>query len=218
VTVEACDDRRGDLAAAALGRLGPADLAALEQHLAGCDACRDELERLHGVAGVLALADPLGDDVAAPPDDLGSRVFERVANERRAARTRRRARALLAAAAVIIVVTVGVAVLRPSGDEPLDGIEVAFTEAPAGVDASATIARKGDGTVVELRAEGLDSDTVYALWLSSADGDRVPAGTFRPDESGEVEVRLPCALKASSAARIWATTPEGDVPLDAWFR
>jgi hypothetical protein len=164
------------------------------------------------------LADPLSGEQHSAPDDLGSRVFERVAAERRSARTRRRVGALLAAAATIVAVTIAVAVLGSSDDEPLEGIEVAFTEAPEGVDASAVVAGEPSGTTVELHAEGLEPGTVYALWLSSADGERVPAGTFRPDESGEVEARLPCSLQFASAARIWATTPDGEVPLDAWFR
>ncbi len=55
-------------------------------------------------------------------------------------------------------------------------------------------------------ATGLDPDVTYALWLSPPDGtwddrvaagtldDRVAAGTFRPNEYGEVDVRLRSAL------------------------
>jgi hypothetical protein len=219
---EACDDRRGDLAAEALRRLeGPArdDLVA---HVASCEACRTELARLRSVAEVLPLADPDAVGTTAPPA-LESRVLERVAAAQQAARGQRRNFAFVgiaAAAALVVGVIVGSLVsLGSDGDaRQLDGIEVAFREEPPGVDASATIAGDDDGTVVELDASGLDPDLVFALWLSSGDGERVPAGTFRPDSDGTVEARLPCSLRFRDAARIWVTTPEGEVPLDAWFR
>ena len=41
-----------------------------------------------------------------------------------------------------------------------------------------------------------------------------PAGTFRPDDDGEVDAELHCALPAEEMGRAWATTPEGGIALD----
>ena len=53
---------------------------------------------------------------------------------------------------------------------------------------------EGGSSEVQLTATGLDPDITYALWLTPPGGgydERVPAGTFRPDEDGTVDVRLP---------------------------
>jgi anti-sigma factor RsiW len=219
---EACDARRGDLAAAALGRLDPDALAEIEAHARACEACRNELARLRSVAALLDEVDPLTDVGEGAPPELASRVLQRVSAERHRARVRRRAAWCAAAAAAVVVAVAGVliAAADDAGDDregELAGLEVDFVDAPEGVEASATIAADGEGTVVELDASGLDPSTVYALWLSSSSGDRMPAGTFKPKTDGAVAVRLECAIDVDDAERIWATTPDGDVPLDAWF-
>jgi hypothetical protein len=102
-------------------------------------------------------------------------------------------------------------------DPPLQGEEVAFTRVPSGATVEAVIADERSGSLVQLIASGLDPDVTYALWLSPPEGtwdDRVAAGTFRPDEHGEVDVRLSCALPADETGRVWATTPEGEIALD----
>jgi hypothetical protein len=97
------------------------------------------------------------------------------------------------------------------------GEEVTFAQQAPGVEASAVIGPDGDGSVVQLRASGLDAESTYALWLTPPGGgyaERVPAGTFRADANGDVDVRLHCSLPADEVGRAWATTPEGDIALD----
>ena len=81
----------------------------------------------------------------------------------------------------------------------------------------AVVAPEESGSIMELHVSGLDPDTTYSMWLTPPGGDwndRVAAGTFKPDEDGEVEVRLRCALPAEEMGRAWATTPDGDIALD----
>jgi hypothetical protein len=87
----------------------------------------------------------------------------------------------------------------------------------AGVDASAVLAPEEDGSQLALTASGLEPDTTYSMWLTPPGGgwaDRIPAGTFRTDEDGDVDVRLHCGLPADEMGRAWATTPEGQIALD----
>ena len=101
---------------------------------------------------------------------------------------------------------------RASAGEP-----VAFVRQAAGVDASAVVAPEDNGSIIELHVSGLDPDTTYSMWLTPPGGgyaDRVAAGTFRPDDDGEVDVRLRCALPAEEMGRAWATTPDGEIALD----
>ena len=57
---EACRDRRGSLDVAALGRLEPAEQAALDAHVDQCDACRSELRELTATARAFAETDEMG--------------------------------------------------------------------------------------------------------------------------------------------------------------
>lgn len=218
----ACPDWQDDLAGWLVAQLPPGREALLLEHLASCDRCRAESESLQAVAAV-ALAMPSPPLVAepealevldGPPPDLGDRVLAAVGAERRA---RRRVRGGLVGLLAGAVLLAGVLALTRSDDRRLEGEPIAFGVRPAGAATSAVLA-EGDGdSIVELVATGLDPDVTYALWLSPPGGgldDRVPAGTFRPDAAGRVDVRLRCALPPDRYGRAWATTPDGDVVLD----
>jgi anti-sigma factor RsiW len=73
-----------DLAGYVLGALDPGEAATFEQHLAGCDACRAEVEQLQGLPGLLDQAAP----AEVVPPGLRERTFAAV--ERAAARQRLR--------------------------------------------------------------------------------------------------------------------------------
>lgn len=214
----ACPEWRDDLVAWVVAQIPPDREALLDAHLATCGACRAEADSLLGVSAVL-LASGLGGEAADgsedPPAELGARITARIARERR---TRRALAAGLAAFAGAAAAVVLVAVLqRDPGPAPLQGREVAFTVVPPGAEVAAVMADDEGGTVVALTASGLDPATTYALWMSPPDGgwdDRIPAGTFRADGDGDVDVRLRCAYPSSTYARVWATTPEGDIALD----
>jgi hypothetical protein len=216
----ACEAWQPDLAGWLVAQLAPDREALLTDHLASCADCRAEAESLLTVSAVTlgtAQSVEVGDAHVAPAD-LGDRISSAVATERRA---RRRSRLVTAAAAGAAAAAVVVAaVLLGSGSDAarrLEGQPVAFTEVAAGVEATAVVAEHGDGSVIELTASGLDPAVTYAMWLSPPGGgwaDRIAAGTFKPDEHGEVDVRLPCALPAADYGRAWATTPEGDIALD----
>ncbi len=214
----ACAVWQEHLAGWLVAQLGPEDEAALAAHLERCGRCRVEAESLLAVAAVSLGADPgcepwrpLRDD--PPPRDLADRIVARIATERR---TRWRRRVTLSLAGMAAGAALLVA-LAPEDRAPLGGESVTFARLAAGVEADATVAPDEGGAMVELVASGMDPGVTYALWLTPPGrgyADRVPAGTFRPDGHGNVEVRLRSALPAADTGRVWATTPEGLIVLD----
>jgi hypothetical protein len=215
--VEACAEWQEDLAGWLVAQLSPERETALDEHLASCATCRAEREHLLAVAAVTLVGDPFG--AARTPmlpvsADLGDRIVGQIAAERRARRWVRTTVAMVGAAAVALVAIVAT---RPNPTPPLQGEAVTFVVQPAGVEAAAVVARDGEGSLVELTATGLDPDTTYALWLTPPGGgypERVAAGTFRPNDRGEVDERLHSALPADEMGRVWVTDPSGAITLD----
>lgn len=215
----ACETSQEALAGWVVAQLEPAEEARLLAHLDVCTGCRAESDSLLAVAAVTLGADPGSEPWRPavdepPPADLADRIVARVARERRGRSVTRMALAAVGTAAVVLA---SVLVLRADDLEPLEGEQVAFASLAPGVQAEAAVAPEADGSLVQLTATGLDPDLTYALWLTPPGGgysDRVAAGTFRPDASGRVNVRLHSALAAREMARMWVTTPTGDVALD----
>jgi hypothetical protein len=219
----ACLEWQDDLAGWLVAQLPPEREALLRGHLETCSACRAEADSLFAVAAVLLAGDPdvverdmRLDDGAEPPADLGDRIVVAISAERRSRRRVQRAgyAGLVGVAAAIVAVF---ALSTDRDPAPVRGDTVAFTVMPTGASADAVVGTDKDGTIVELSASGLDPSLTYALWLSPPDGtwdDRVPAGTFRPDDDGTVDVRLRSAMPVDEYGRVWATTPDGEIALD----
>lgn len=197
----------------ALGAVEPAQRTAVEAHLDGCEACREELAELDAVARKLALASPRRPPRPPLPPGLGQRLFERIAAERR--RRNRRTSVLTAAAAASLLVVL--AVFAPVEDDP--GRPVEFAVAPEGVTASATLRDWGWGTQLYLQVDGLPSDQQLAVWLERPDGTRVSAGTFRTTGGGELHMALGAGLSTSEATAVGVSHVGGETvllaPLDA---
>ncbi len=195
-----------------------------------------EAEALVRVVGMLRHADPDEVEVrAVPPPDLEDRIVERIRAEkngrvvdlgdRRAQRRRRFPKLLVAAAAAVVAIVLAVGVFSfGGGDQPAeetatesesaaDSIELAG--AAAGMTGSVALTQGGDATELHLIAAGLEPDQVYAAWLAPAEGDKVPAGTFRTDLNGEIEADLLSSFPLASAARVWVTDPAGETVLKA---
>ena len=210
----ACEAWQPALAGWLMAQLSPAEEASLLAHLDDCAACRAEADSLLHVAAVTLGADPGASVIEPPPADLGDRIVARIAHERRARRFARLGVAMSAAAAAVAVAVV---MTRDSGTPALQGRPISFARQARGVDASAVLAADESGSLIELEATGLEPGTTYSMWLTPPGGtyeDRIPAGTFTPDEDGDVDVQLSCSLPAEDMGRAWATTPGGDIALD----
>ena len=209
---DACREWRGALGATALDRLDAAEEVALQAHLEGCAGCRAELRELRAVAAALPVADVdrVVSDEREPSHALGEQVLARLASARGDARRRRLGRLLAAAAVVVFVAAVGIAVV--ARDDDGDGVEVSL----AGTEATATaeLRESAAGTEVRLLASGLDDGDWYWLWVTDANGRRVPAGTFR-GTGGDLDVTMTAALGLDETRRVWVTDADDGVVLDA---
>lgn len=166
------------------------------------------------VAQALRLVDPDRLADPPPPEGLGRSVVSAVAAVRRSeARAARWRRAAIAAAAAAGVAAVMAGVLALSSRTEGPDTVVAFTTAPEGVVASVELSEAAWGTRIALDVDGLatETDDVYWLWLSAADGDRVAAGTFR----GDGHMEMSAALPLDDASRVWVTDASDQVVFDA---
>jgi anti-sigma-K factor RskA len=185
-----------DLAGYVLGALDPGETAAFEQHLAGCDICRAEVEELQGLPELM--------DRAAPPIEVPPGLRERTfAAVERAAVDRRRAPLLrlVAVAAALMVALLGGVVVSQLGGGAGRGqvIELALAAQP-GVSGRATaeLRRVDDGVAVDMEVSGLAPNqpgTVYECWFvgpgdSLERPNRVSAGTFTVGASGRASLRM----------------------------
>ncbi|HEX7095348.1 MAG TPA: anti-sigma factor, partial [Acidimicrobiales bacterium] len=215
MTAEPCRDRRGDVAALALGNLDDEEATRTQAHVDGCARCRAALEDLRRVARVLPAADPERlQSQPVPPAGLGERITRRVRDEalarRRQARRRRLAAVAACAAAVLAVVAVVFLVRDGTGGPRMHE----FTIRAAGVEGWFAVEGNEQGTAVRLEHEGLDPQDVYWLWLTDASGRRVSAGTFR-GASERSALTLHSALPEEEAVRIWVTDEHDEVVLDS---
>jgi anti-sigma-K factor RskA len=212
-----------NIAAYALGRLESDERARFEEHLATCEACRDE------VVGLSATAEALGR--AAPPIELPpalqARTFmaiERAAVESaptRSPRTWFRWPRVLAVAAAAAAVAGGVFVGTRLGDDGLPEPELqAVLTAPTGEPARATarVTKTGIGRVIEFRTDDLmilPKGDYYELWFVGP-GDtlrqpnRISAGTFHPDDQGRSQVTFAAAVDPKKYPVLSVTAEPGD--------
>lgn len=207
-------DIHTDVAAYALDLLAPGEKASFEQHLAGCESCREELAELAPTARALALTAPRDE----APVDLQARTFMAIEREAgssvmapaataRAARPRRRLALRLALGGLAVAAVIGAALIGVRfGEERTPGtreIETALV-GPDGAEAgSALVTATGIGRIVRLESRALpvldNDEEFYEAWFV-APGDtpeepnRVSAGTFHPDAEGRTDVRLTAAV------------------------
>lgn len=124
-----------DVAAYALGVLGDADATAFEEHLAGCEACQNELDELIGVESILAeyaaaqappappaqshtaqastaesptaQAPALAQPTEQPPPQTADPMLDRLIAEVAASRRKSRVRRIYALAAAVVLIAGG---------------------------------------------------------------------------------------------------------------
>jgi anti-sigma-K factor RskA len=184
-----------DLAGYVLGALDPGEQAAFEQHLAGCDTCRAEVEELQGLPALL--------DRAAPPIEVPPGLRERTfAAVERAAAGRRRGpllRLAAVAAALVVALVGGVVVSQLGGGGRGQVIELALNAQPGKTgQATVQLRREGAGVAVDMEVSGLAPNppgSIYECWFVGP-GDtlqqpnRVSAGTFTVGAGGRASLHM----------------------------
>ncbi len=170
-----------------LGSLDRADRAALDAHLPGCPACREELA---SYAALPALMSRLSiDQVRQPTPTVPPTVLSRALNTVAAARNstvtqlRRWRRATVLSAATIVAVLFGATLLHTQISSPPEGTPLIAT---AGVSASgsASLQAKPWGTAVSLQLQGLPQGDSFTAWVTAPNGTRSIAATWTPSPDG----------------------------------
>lgn len=206
-------------AAYALDALDAPDVDDLEEHLAGCERCRDELAGLRRAAASLAYVV----DTPAPPPALRGSILSAARAERPNVvpllpRRNRTVAASLAAAAVSAAAALAVGLYAAGLSRDLDrerevrgvladpGARVVSLEGAPG---RIVVAPSGEAVLAARMAPAPKSRT-YELWIMEG-SEPVPAGTFEGAGATDV-VRLRGRVRPGSTV---AVTIERDGGVDA---
>ena len=178
----------------ALDALDPDERERYEAHLAGCDACREELQGFWRATGGLALAA----GGPAPSPALRERILEQARSERPNVvplrpRTLLHARALSSVAAVAAVAAIGLGLWASSLAQELDDLRgrtaednraVAVLSDPqartiplSGANGRLVVSRTGSAALVLSGLDAAPEGKVYEIWVIEA-GTPKPAGLF----------------------------------------
>jgi anti-sigma-K factor RskA len=171
------DEAVHDLTAAyALDALEPEEARGYEEHLAGCERCREELASLQGAAGALAYAAP----PARPPEELRGRILAAARAERPNVvplRPRSWTRPLAVAAAVAACAVVGLAVWNVSLHNRLDRAQEALRGVPLTGATGSVVVSGGNGALVVSNLAPAPAGKTYQAWVIKG-GRASSAGTF----------------------------------------
>jgi anti-sigma-K factor RskA len=205
------DGIREALGAYTVGALDPAERTAVEGHLAGCPACREELAELAALPGLLSRlsADEAAAGTGPVPDHVLEAAVARAAHERRAARRRLRGWRAAAAAALVVLL----AVVTPFGTAaPATTYSTAATgDDAAPLAASAAVWPRPWGMSVEFEARNLPDSDGYGLWAVDGDDHRAVAASWTATDDGSVRLTGSCYMALDDVVRFEVTNPDGDV-------
>ena len=195
------DQHSDNLAPWLLGALSPLESEVFERHLAGCDVCQREAERLRPAIGALATAAP----EVEPPRELKAALMETVRAEARersvpATPTPRRRfwpalRPAAALAMVAVGVVIGVSASQVSDDEGRTiAAAVDRTRVPTGT--AELHVGDGDARLVMHDLPDPGRGKVWEVWIQH--GERLDRG---PVTEGD-EVRIPGGVEGADAVLV----------------
>lgn len=206
---------REALGAFALGGLPADERGAVQAHLDGCAACRDELAEITPVVGPLRSVDP--DALArtpAPPPWLGEHIVHRALAE--GVPDRRVRRGMVVAAAVAVGALAGGGIGYVAGSGPAVPREPVTVQAlDARIDATASVIPHTWGVEITLAADGFRPGAVYRVVVSDDAGRQVDAGAFIGTGEAPMVCNLNSSVLRTDAAGFDVLDDDGDVVLHA---
>jgi hypothetical protein len=213
------------LGAYVLGALEREERARLEAHLETCAICREELDRLAPLPGLLSRLTLEEAEVLETPE-LGpapsehslqpeagysaaplERALFAVARERRRSRLMRAA-AVAAALVLAAVVLVGGPLLDDDGGDGPAPLTAAASDLQTGVHGSAELTREPWGTRVELSLAGVRPGEHCRLVARAVGGRTEVAATWRAGYLGTAEVPGAVAIPADRLASLDVVTDD----------
>lgn len=184
-------DQHLDVGAYVLGALTDGEATRFEEHLAGCEQCAEELERLMGVESVLAefaAGTPAGQNAGAllapPPPHLLERLVDQVRAGRRASRKRR---LYLVAAAVGMIIagpTVTAVVATENAAPPVASATATAANRVSGAHATVAMTDEPWGTQIGLTLGGVKGPLVCDLVAVSKAGTTQTVSTWAVPGAG----------------------------------
>jgi len=191
-----CREIRHALGVYVLGAIDPAERAVVEEHLATCLDCREELATLAGLPALLRRipveeAERLAAADSGAADDLPSEeLLHRVLGRAAAVKRARRWRGLAVAAAVAVLALGGGVVtanaLRPSPPsdisaraEPHSWQTVSATDGRTGAKLTVKYASMAWGTMMDVRVTGLKSGIACQFEVTDSAGKHWVVGGWR---------------------------------------
>jgi predicted anti-sigma-YlaC factor YlaD len=204
-TAASCREIRHSLGVYVLGAIEPSDRAQVDEHLATCADCREELASLAGLPALLrrvptaeaerlAVAgqadSPTGE---TPPDDLLPSLLARTTQARRVRRWRE-----LAAAAAVVVLALGAgaagASLLGSGPAAAPAAHgqaashtwhrVSAVDGHTGATLTVKYASVHWGTLMTAQVSGIPAGTVCQFQVTDAQGHHMVVGGWRVEYQG----------------------------------
>jgi len=200
---------RLSLGAYVLGALDPVERAEVEAHLAGCEACRDEVAGFAAMPGLLSRVSLA--DVLDPPAPCASGTAERLIGRLRAARRARRRRlaSAVAVAAIAAVALITVTTNSGGGGAGSESASISATSPRTGVSATFGMHPASWGTAVQVHLRGVRPGTNCRLIAVSRNGSREVAGTWRATYDGTADVRTATAIPKDQLASFQVVTAGG---------
>jgi hypothetical protein len=180
-----CVHVRTQLGVYLLGAIGPGERAQIEEHLAACSWCREELAGLAGLPGLLRRVSPdvalyasMDDATGSPPGPPLDKLIAQVM----AHRFRRRLIAVAAALAIAVAAAAGVQAFRVLPSTTTAATTPRWTGTASGASAatgdSATVRYAAEpwGTELEVQITGIHAGTHCELTVTNAKGQKITAG------------------------------------------
>ena len=202
-----CTSTTVSLGAYVIGALDATERAQVEQHLATCPECRDELAKLAPLPGLLSRLD-VDEVLSGPPavdDAMLDRLLAAAAGERRRAS---RARWLAAAAAVVVLgggTAVGVTVAADGGTH----WQQTLSAASGPVHVSIRLADDASGTKLDMRMSGVGRGERCSLVAVSRSGRTEVAGWWEATYEGTAHITGTTSIARRDLTRLKVVTDSG---------
>lgn len=203
-----CAAHRVALGGYVLGGLEPGERADLEEHLAGCAACRDELSRLAVLPGLLARTS-FEDLQAGDPSIVADRAERAIRELSRRRHQARRRRWLSVAAAVVVMVAgsgIGIGIAASGGPS---GTTVQATDASTHVSATVGIRSRPTGTAFTVQLAGVNPGERCRLVAISRSGAQDTAASWVANYQGKASVSGESAVARSDLRSVRVVTAAG---------
>lgn len=201
---------RRDLGSYVVGALDPGDRARLEEHLATCAQCREELASYAGIPGLLSRLsiDEVLDDSLLPPPALLPRLLDAVERERRADRQRLR-RWRLAAVGLTATTAASAALFVAAGQVGQQPTQQLVATAGSSATGAVALAPRDWGTSVELTVAGLPPAGSYVAWTEDPAGVRTAVASWGPTDGGRAVVTGASALDPEAVRSVTVEADDG---------